>query len=114
MDYCKACLSRFNLVLHHTTYERLGMEYNKDLVTVCEDCHEGIHTLRNEIDSTIDIATMRFIEDKIRLSKETKEIRLIAKIKRKKKSKEVVRDIDKVRIVSRCEYRRSHSLLSTC
>lgn len=90
------------------------MEYNKDLVTVCEDCHEGIHTLRNEIDSTIDIATMRFIEDKIRLSKETKEIRLIAKIKRKKKSKEVVRDIDKVRIVSRCEYRRSHSLLSTC
>jgi len=29
------------LVLHHTTYERLGKERDEDLMLVCRPCHPG-------------------------------------------------------------------------
>lgn len=34
--------------IHHKTYERLGQELNRDLVSVCAHCHLEIHTLVKE------------------------------------------------------------------
>lgn len=42
--HCKGCLRKdVPLQLHHTTYKRLGNEYLRDLVPVCDDCHNAIH-----------------------------------------------------------------------
>lgn len=38
---CNAYGVRLNV--HHRTYERRGCEYYKDLVTLCEDCHNIFH-----------------------------------------------------------------------
>jgi len=32
--------------VHHVTYERLGCEADADLITLCEPCHEIVHTLK--------------------------------------------------------------------
>ena len=39
---CLGCGRRARHV-HHRTYERLGCEYDQDLVAVCHDCHRDIH-----------------------------------------------------------------------
>lgn len=39
---CAGCGRRARHV-HHRTYERLGCEYDQDLVAVCLDCHRDIH-----------------------------------------------------------------------
>lgn len=33
--------------LHHRTYERLGRELLTDLVAICRECHEAVHTYHN-------------------------------------------------------------------
>ena len=42
-DQCKLCSSPHNLQLHHLTYERLGNEYQSDLVVLCGQCHQLQH-----------------------------------------------------------------------
>ena len=42
---CKRCGSAKNLNVHHITYKNLGHEEMDDLVTLCETCHEYIHSL---------------------------------------------------------------------
>jgi hypothetical protein len=42
---CQTCLSNECLEVHHKTYERLGNEALKDLITLCHDCHEAITTV---------------------------------------------------------------------
>jgi hypothetical protein len=32
-----------NLNVHHRTYERVGREFDDDLVVLCRDCHERFH-----------------------------------------------------------------------
>ena len=40
---CEFCRRDWNLQVHHHTYERIGCEWLRDLVVVCDDCHEEIH-----------------------------------------------------------------------
>jgi 5-methylcytosine-specific restriction endonuclease McrA len=40
---CQLCNSNGQLHVHHKTYEHLGNEYAKDLITLCADCHAKIH-----------------------------------------------------------------------
>ena len=42
-DQCKLCGSTHDLQLHHLTYERLGNEYQSDLVVLCGQCHQNQH-----------------------------------------------------------------------
>jgi hypothetical protein len=43
---CFCCSARaVPLQVHHITYERIGDELPKDVVTVCDKCHEVIHEL---------------------------------------------------------------------
>lgn len=41
---CAICGTGKNLQVHHITYERVKNELIDDLVTVCESCHNGIHS----------------------------------------------------------------------
>jgi hypothetical protein len=44
-DYkCQLCnRADSELHVHHRTYERLGEEYLKDLIVLCEECHRRFH-----------------------------------------------------------------------
>jgi 5-methylcytosine-specific restriction endonuclease McrA len=37
---CQICGSRKHLEVHHNTYENLGHEKLRDLIVLCDDCHE--------------------------------------------------------------------------
>jgi 5-methylcytosine-specific restriction endonuclease McrA len=41
--YCRACGYTGRLDLHHKTYERLGHEYDRDLVALCRFHHRQAH-----------------------------------------------------------------------
>ena len=40
---CQKCGTAISLVIHHTTYDKLGNEDLGDLVTLCKDCHKKVH-----------------------------------------------------------------------
>jgi len=40
---CKLCFTRDNLRVHHISYDQLGDEPMKHLLTVCRECHTMIH-----------------------------------------------------------------------
>lgn len=43
---CRKCwttLTYAKLEVHHLTYERLGNEDLRDLITLCEECHKETH-----------------------------------------------------------------------
>lgn len=44
---CAECLSKHNLQVHHLTYDRLFMENDNDLITLCGVCHAEVHKERN-------------------------------------------------------------------
>ena len=41
---CVCCGAAKNLEAHHITYKNLGAEEKSDLVTLCRDCHEKLHS----------------------------------------------------------------------
>jgi len=41
---CAECETRKRLTVHHETYERLGEELPEDLVVLCWDCHQAVHS----------------------------------------------------------------------
>lgn len=41
---CAKCGSAKNLNVHHITYERLGEEEMNDLITLCNRCHQEVHS----------------------------------------------------------------------
>lgn len=43
---CMVCNSGKALQAHHRTYVRLGNEYCRDLVVLCDECHTLFHTHR--------------------------------------------------------------------
>lgn len=45
---CQWCGCRYRLQVHHLTYERFGNERLEDLVTLCDDCHKGVHVAERE------------------------------------------------------------------
>lgn len=42
---CTFCGSAKNLRVHHITYENIPYEKDGDLITVCNKCHEKLHTI---------------------------------------------------------------------
>lgn len=46
---CEMCDSAENLQVHHLTYKRLGNEDDRDLMLLCQNCHQHIHTDENAI-----------------------------------------------------------------
>lgn len=69
---CYCCKSDSKpLDLHHRTYKRLGEEnISVDLVPVCRDCHNDIHTLFKSVDKiTLWEATKKIKNKKLRLIK---------------------------------------------
>lgn len=42
---CKVCGSHLHLNIHHKTYVHFGMELEKDLICLCENCHDAAHKL---------------------------------------------------------------------
>ena len=42
-NQCQVCGSEDNLECHHITYERLGNEWDSDLVTLCRTHHQMVH-----------------------------------------------------------------------
>lgn len=40
---CQLCSNKFNLNVHHNTYENRGEEKDEDLVVLCEICHGRFH-----------------------------------------------------------------------
>lgn len=44
-DECACCTRRdLELHIHHITYQHLGNETFRDVIRVCSDCHQRIHT----------------------------------------------------------------------
>lgn len=41
--FCEVCKTKKGINLHHMTYERLGKEYDEDMLFVCKVCHHQIH-----------------------------------------------------------------------
>ncbi len=39
---CRICAERFDLEVHHKTYDRVGDEAENDLTTLCDKCHKYI------------------------------------------------------------------------
>lgn len=57
---CEACGGNDSRIsLHHKTYERLGRERFEDVVMLCEDCHDRVHSY----DGDVEKATANFIQD---------------------------------------------------
>ena len=42
---CKLCACFGPIDLHHLTYARVGQEYKSDLLGLCRECHDLIHSL---------------------------------------------------------------------
>jgi hypothetical protein len=40
---CQVCNRRRQLHVHHRTYERRGVELNRDLIVLCDECHALYH-----------------------------------------------------------------------
>jgi 5-methylcytosine-specific restriction endonuclease McrA len=45
---CQGCRVNRATQAHHLTYARVGREMLFDLISVCDPCHESIHTIREE------------------------------------------------------------------
>ena len=46
---CSWCGSEKDLNVHHFSYDYLGCEDAKDLITLCEDCHQRLHKCTEEL-----------------------------------------------------------------
>lgn len=59
---CFVCTSSKRLHIHHRTYRNLGNEKHDDLVTLCADCHHGVHEYIKSHDGYVplDEAHIRF------------------------------------------------------
>jgi len=42
---CKVCGSHLHLNIHHKTYVHFGMELQRELICLCENCHNAAHKL---------------------------------------------------------------------
>lgn len=63
---CQACKNDnyYELVIHHVTYERYGMERPKDIRLLCYRCHNEFHRLIKGSDPNLRKLTNQFIKQK--------------------------------------------------
>lgn len=40
---CQVCSSKHRLQVHHRTYDRFGSEQPRDLIVLCDECHDLFH-----------------------------------------------------------------------
>jgi len=45
---CQECRSEEKLVVHHLTYENIFKELDTDLITLCDKCHNKIHSKKHK------------------------------------------------------------------
>ena len=61
---CVLCGRKYELQVHHLTYERLGAESPDDLATLCVRCHNDVHIAqRGELASEKAMLQMQPIEE---------------------------------------------------
>jgi hypothetical protein len=58
---CDICGSDKEINLHHKTYTRLGHEYLTDLIVLCRDCHEAVHSFLKSKDRPKNITLIRAV-----------------------------------------------------
>lgn len=46
---CLVCWSTCMVNVHHRTYQRIGREFNDDLIILCEDCHHSLHKIAERL-----------------------------------------------------------------
>jgi hypothetical protein len=46
---CEECNRKWELDVHHLTYERLGSEKMNDLIVLCKRCHGDLHYYEHRI-----------------------------------------------------------------
>ena len=46
---CEECGRKWELDVHHLTYERLGNERMDDLIVLCVRCHGDLHYYKNRV-----------------------------------------------------------------
>ena len=61
---CKACKSREKLVVHHLNYKNKGFETSKDVLLLCEECHNQIHRLVKGYDDDLERITWLYVRNK--------------------------------------------------
>lgn len=66
---CAACRATIDVDLHHMNYQRLGREWDIDIIPLCRTCHTFIHdrferTYR-KMGWTLELATYRFIAGRL-------------------------------------------------
>lgn len=59
---CRACRATERIHLHHKTYKRLGREWDRDLVPLCEDCHARVHTTQKLTRGNLELVTNAYIK----------------------------------------------------
>ena len=47
-NVCEGCRKRQAIEIHHITYDHAGNEFLFELVAVCEECHERLHTSEDD------------------------------------------------------------------
>ncbi|WP_169565746.1 HNH endonuclease [Neptunomonas japonica] len=62
---CQACRSKAEIV-HHIVYDRLGRENDLDLISLCSDCHDQLHTMQNAVSKALYNIAYRLTPNDIR------------------------------------------------
>jgi formamidopyrimidine-DNA glycosylase len=61
---CRLCSSQDGISVHHKTYRHLGNEPLEELITLCNACHDEIHSSRTPTE-TVAAATVRVVASKV-------------------------------------------------
>lgn len=56
---CELCHSKDNLVVHHHTYQRVGVEKFDDLALLCSACHHRVHFLEDGTKTPLRASVLR-------------------------------------------------------
>jgi hypothetical protein len=59
---CRACKSTKDVHLRHHTYERLGTEFDTDLVSLCDRCHVLVCRYHREHGGSLTVATRHVLQ----------------------------------------------------
>lgn len=60
---CSACGVDGQVDLHHMTYERIGREWDDDVVPLCRHCHYAVHTQHRSSNGSLMAVTKKYIKD---------------------------------------------------
>lgn len=81
-NICECCGEKNNIQVHHKTYKNITEELDEDLLVVCENCHNKIHTLaswkhstsQEDINEWLKLLNIQIKKEKEKLLQNEKEI----------------------------------------